>query len=425
MQENKKSSLWNRLKNSFGPGVITGIADDDPSGIATYAQTGAMFGLSQLWLALFSFPFMTAIQEMCGRIGMVTGKGLAGVIKIYYSKKILAVAVLLLAIANIVNIGADLGAMASSLQLIFPIPFWSSLIFLTVITILAEVFVAYPNYVKFLKYLALTVFAYVLAALVVKQDWHTIVLSTIIPHIEFSNAYILNIIAMLGTTISPYLFFWQSDEEVEEEIIHKKIRAMGKGVPKIAISDVAQMRSDTMFGMLISNLITFFIIITSAKTFGTLGIHEVTSAAQVASSLEPIAGHFAALLFTIAILGTGLLAVPVLAGSAAYAIAEALNWEEGLSKRFSQAKGFYLVIIVATIVGVLINMLNVSPITMLYYAAALNGLLAPPLMFLILLIGNNKKILGNFTNGKLSNILGITITVAMGIIAIFFVKSMF
>jgi len=425
MQENKKKSILERFKKSFGPGVVTGIADDDPSGIATYAQTGAIFGLSQLWLALFSFPFMSAIQEMCGRIGMVTGKGLAGVLKIHYSKKILFFSVALLAIANIINIGADLGAMASATQLILPIPFWTALIILTIITILAEVFIPYPNYVKFLKYMALTVFAYVLAAFAVKQDWSSIAIATIIPHIEFSKAYALNIVAMLGTTISPYLFFWQSDEEVEEEIVNHKIRAMGKGVPKINHSDVAQMRSDTITGMFVSNLITFFIIITSAKTFGTLGIHEVTSAAQVASALEPIAGHFASLLFTVAILGTGLLAVPVLAGSAAYALSEAFHWEEGLSKKFSQAKGFYITIIVATIVGVFINFSSISPITMLYYAAALNGVLAPPLMIMILLISNNKKILGEYTNSKTSNILGVIITVLMSIMAIIFLGTMF
>jgi NRAMP (natural resistance-associated macrophage protein)-like metal ion transporter len=427
MQENKKKSMWERIKKSFGPGVVTGIADDDPSGIATYAQTGALFGFSQLWLALFSFPFMSAIQEMCGRIGMVTGTGLAGIIKKYYSKKILFFAVFLLAVANIINIGADLGAMASATQLILPegFPFWLALIILTIVTILAEVFIPYPSYVKFLKYMALTVFAYVITAFMVKQDWGDIAHFTLVPHIQFTKEYALNIVAVIGTTISPYLFFWQADEEVEEEIVQGKIRSMGKGVPKIAHADVNQMRTDTITGMLVSNIITFFIIITSAKVFGSLGIHEVTSAAQLAQSLEPIAGNFASLLFTIAILGTGLLAVPVLAGSAAYALSEAFHWNEGLSKKFSQAKGFYVTIIVATLIGVFINFSSISPITMLYYAAALNGVLAPPLMVLILLIGNNKKILGEYTNSRTSNILGIIITVLMSIMAIIFLGTMF
>ncbi|MFA6608767.1 MAG: divalent metal cation transporter [Candidatus Paceibacterota bacterium] len=416
--------LIRRLKKSIGPGVITGIADDDPSGIATYAQTGAMFGLSQLWLALFSYPFMVAIQEMCGRIGMVTGTGLAGVIKKYYNRKILFSAIALLAITNIINIGADLGAMASAVQLVVPIPFIVALGILTLITTLSEVFIPYPKYVYFLKYLALTVLAYILAAFFVTQDWQKIFFATIIPHFEMSNIFILNITAMLGTTISPYLFFWQADEEVEEELVAGKIRAMGKGVPKITNNDVRQMRTDTAFGMFVSNLVTFFIIITVAGTLGANGVTEITSAAQVASSLEPLAGKFASLLFTLGIVGTGLLAVPVLAGSAAYAISEAFGWEEGLGKKFSHARAFYAVIIIATLVGLLVNLSTIDPIVMLYYAAILNGLLAPPLMILVLLIANNKKILGDKVNGKLGNILGVIITIIMSALTLYFLKSL-
>lgn len=414
-----------RIKKSIGPGVITGIADDDPSGIATYAQTGAMFGFAQLWLALFTYPFMLAIQEMCGRIGMITGKGLAGVIKIHYGQKILFGAVALLAITNIINIGADLGAMASAVQLIIPIPFISALTALTFITILTEVFVPYPTYVRFLKYLALTVFAYIIAAFAIHQDWYTIFKSTITPHIEWTREYILNITAMLGTTISPYLFFWQADEEVEEELLSGKLHAMGKGVPKIGHSDLVQMRTDTAIGMFVSNLVTFFIIITASSTLHNAGITEITSAAQVAESLRPFAGDFAALLFTLGIVGTGLLAVPVLAGSAAYAISEMFGWKEGLGKTFSQAKAFYAVIIGATVIGLLVNVTSINPIAMLYYAAILNGLLAPPLMILILLISNNKKILGNKVNGTVGNVLGIIITCIMSALTLYFLYSLF
>lgn len=417
-------SLIKRFKKSIGPGVITGIADDDPSGIATYSQTGAMFGYSQLWLALFSYPFMVAIQEMCGRIGLVTGTGLAGVIKKHYNKRILFGAISLLLITNIINIGADLGAMASAVQLILPIPFTVSLILLTCITILAEVFVPYPKYVSFLKYLALTVFAYILAAFAIHQDWHQIALATLIPHMEWNPSYILNLTAMLGTTISPYLFFWQADEEVEEELANHKIRAMGRGVPKVTTEDIHQMRTDTATGMLVSNIVTFFIIITAASTLGSQGITSITSAAQVAASLEPFAGSFASLLFTLGIVGTGLLAVPVLAGSAAYAIAEAFNWNEGLGKTFIHAKAFYLVIILATTVGAIVNMSPINPITMLYYAAILNGLLAPPLMILILLIGNNKDILGERTNSFLGNTFGIIITLIMSSLTGYFLFSL-
>ena len=417
-------SILQRFKKSVGPGVITGIADDDPSGIATYSQTGAMFGFAQLWLALFTYPFMIAIQEMCGRIGMVTGTGLAGVIKKHYSRPILFGAIALLAITNIINIGADLGAMAAATQLILPIPFTLCLIILTAITLLAEIFIPYPNYVKFLKYLALTVFAYVIAAFFIQQDWHTILWSTLIPHIEWNKVYILNITAMLGTTISPYLFFWQADEEVEEEVMNGKLRTMGRGVPKVTTADVTQMRTDTAIGMFVSNIITFFIIITAASTLGAHGITNITSAAQVAESLVPFAGQFAGLLFTLGIVGTGLLAVPVLAGSAAYAISEAFGWKEGLGKKFRQAEAFYVVIIIATIVGAIVNLSPINPITMLYYAAILNGLLAPPLMILILLIGNNKKILGDRVNGTLGNIFGIIITCIMSSLTLYFLYTL-
>ncbi len=418
-------NLIGRIKKAIGPGVITGIADDDPSGIATYSQTGAMFGFAQLWLALFTYPFMLAIQEMCGRIGMVTGKGLAGVIKKHYNRPVLFGAIALLAITNTINLGADLGAMASATQLIFPVPFTASLIVLTIITILAEVFIPYRYYVKFLKYLALTVFAYIFAAFAVQQNWYAILWATLIPHIELNSVYILNITAMLGTTISPYLFFWQASEEVEEEVLDGKIRAMGKGVPKVSQAEFSQMRSDTAVGMLVSNVVTFFIIITAASTLGANGITNITSAAQVAESLEPFAGKYASLLFTLGIIGTGLLAVPVLAGSAAYAISEAFGWKEGLGKRFSRARAFYLVIIIATLIGALVNISSINPITMLYYAAILNGLLAPPLMILILLIGNNKDILGKNVNGRWGNILGVIITVIMSALTLYFLYSLF
>ena len=414
-----------RISKSAGPGVITGVADDDPSGITTYAQTGALFGYSQLWLALFSLPFMIAIQEMCGRIGLVTGSGLAQILKRHYSKKILFGAITILAITNIINIGADLGAMSSAVQLILPFSFNYILIFLTLFTILTQVFFPYKTYVIFLKYFALTILAYVVAAFFINQNWHTVFLSTIIPHIEWNRAYLLNITAMLGTTISPYLFFWQASEEVEEQLLNGKLAVMGEGVPNITQNDVSQMRSNTAFGMLISNIITFFIIITAAGTLGKEGLTSVTSAAQVAASLEPLAGKSASLLFTLGIVGTGLLAIPVLAGSAGYAIAEAFGWQEGLGKTFNEAKGFYLIIILSILVGVFVNLSSISPITMLYYAAILNGLLAPILMVLILLIANNKNILGERTNGLLGNILGVTITLVMSFLTLYFLYNLF
>lgn len=404
------------LKNLFrrlGPGFITGAADDDPSGIATYAQSGAQFGYTQLWTAVFSFPFMVVVQEMCGRIGMVTGRGLSGVIREHYSKKVLAVALFLLLIANTINIGADLGAMASAVRLLVDIPFIAVLIGLTVLTLVLEIFVSYPRYAKILKYLTLSLFAYVITALVVHQDWGKIAVSTFIPAFSFTKASVMNFVAILGTTISPYLFFWQADEEVEEEIEHKKIKAMGVGTPKVSKKDLRGMRLDTIVGMFFSNLVMFFIIVTAASTLGVHGITSVETATQAAEALRPLAGDFAFLLFTLGIVGTGLLAVPILAGSASYAIAEAAGWKGGLYRKLADAPGFYGVIIAATLVGLLVNFLGVPPFTMLYYTAILNGFAAPILLVLILTISNNRSVMGKNRNGIVSNVLGVTIAVVM------------
>ena len=413
--------FWKQL----GPGFITGAADDDPSGIATYSQTGAMFGLGQLWIVPFSYPFMVAVQEMCGRIGMVTGKGLAGVIRKHYSKRVLGVAVLLLLITNTINIGADLGAMAAAIQLLVPIPFVSLLFGVTAFSLLMEIFVPYPSYAKFLKYLALALLAYVVTAIAVTDNWGTVFDAMVTPHVELSKNYLLNIAAFLGTTISPYLFFWQADQEVEDELVHGKIRWMGKGIPKVGNRDIKRMRTDTATGMFFSNMITFFIILTVAGTLGAAGITKVDTAADAASALKPIAGNFAFLLFALGILGTGLLAIPVLAGSAGYAVAEAFGWKEGLGKRFGQAPAFYIVIALSTLVGLLVNFSGIGSMTMLYYAAMLNGILAAPLLVVILLIGNNKKILGERTNGFFSNTLGIIITAIMGLVGIATIISLF
>ncbi len=413
------SKILDRLKRSFGPGVITGIADDDPSGIITYSQTGAMFGLGQLWLALYALPFMVTIQEMCGRIGMLTGKGLAALIRLHYARPILYIAVILLLLANTINIGADLGAMAASFGLVFPIPFGVALIGITLFCVLTTVFIPYTTYVKILKWFALSVGAYIIAALSIHHAWGEIFKSLLIPHFSFDKTFLLNMTAMLGTTISPYLFFWQAGEEIEEEVAERKLRFFGRGTPKVTNADINQMRSDTFVGMLVSNIVTFFIIITAASTLHGTGNVDTLTASAIASSLEPFAGSFATILFALGIIGTGLLAVPVLAGSAGYALAESVKASEGLGKTFMQAKYFYAVIIISMLAGALINILGIDPMAMLYYSAAANGILAAPLMVIILLIANNKKILGDNTNGLISNILGWTITIIMGVISIF------
>jgi NRAMP (natural resistance-associated macrophage protein)-like metal ion transporter len=424
-KEEKNDSFLIQLTRSLGPGFITGAADDDPSGIATYSQTGAMFGFSQLWTALFSYPFMTVMQEMCGRIGLVTGKGLSGIIREHYSRKLLYGAVLLLLVANIINIGADLGAMAAALMLLVPAPFFILLIGVTLFMLGLEVYVPYPTYAKVLKYLTLSLLAYIVTAFIIREDWGKIAHSTFVPHISFTKDYVMNIAAILGTTISPYLFFWQADEEVEEEIAQGKIRGMGKGIPKIKSTDVRQMRIDTVLGMFFSQVVMFFIIVTVAATLAISGTHTINTAADAAQALKPVAGNFAFILFALGIIGTGLLAVPVLAGSAGYAFAEALGWKVGLGQRYSQARGFYGIIMVATLIGLLVNFSSIAPMTMLYYAAMLNGVLAPPLMILILFIANNSAILGKRTNSWFSNTLGIIITVLMSVVSLGLLYSLF
>lgn len=398
---------------NLGPGFITGASDDDPSGIGTYSQTGAQFGYSQLWTSVFSFPFMTVVQEMCGRIGIVTGKGLAGVIRKHYSKKILGFAILILVIANTINIGADLGAMAAAGRLVVDIPYIVILLVLTLVTILLEVFVSYRVYAKFLKYLTFALFAYVFTTLIIKQDWTRVLAATFLPSISLSKEYLMNIVAILGTTISPYLFFWQAGEEVEEEVAEKKLYQMGKGIPLVTKSDISTMRIDTVIGMFFSNLVMWFIIVTTASTLNANQIFTIETADQAALALKPLAGDFAFILFTLGILGTGLLAVPVLAGSASYAISEAFGWKEGLYRKFNKAHGFYGVIIAATIIGLLVNFTPIKPFQMLYYTAILNGICAPPLLLLIILIGNNKNIMGSHTNSKFSNLLGLIIMLIM------------
>lgn len=407
----------------FGPGFITGASDDDPSGIGTYAQTGAKFGFHQTWTVIFAFPFMVAVQEMCGRIGLVTGKGLAAVVRSHYGKPVLYSAVLLLTIANVINIGADLGAMAASAQLVFGIPFYLWLGIITVVTLLLVVLFPYRSYVHFLKWLAISLFAYLFTALIVKPDWWAVIGAALSPTIIYSKEFLMNIVAVLGTTISPYLFFWQTSEEVEEKIMHNKITADGKSI--MGKTDVRDMRWDTFIGMFFSNLIAFFIMVTAAATLHANGITSIETADQAALALRPLAGDLAYLLFAVGIIATGLLAVPVLAGSASYAISEVFGWKEGLYRSFHQARAFYLVIICATLVGLVVNVIGIPPFTMLYYTAVLNGIAAPPLIVLILLVANNRKIMGKHVNSWVSNLLGWAIALIMGTAGISLVASLF
>lgn len=415
-----------RFKKWFsvlGPGFITGASDDDPAGIGTYSQTGAMFGYSQTWTALFTFPLMSTIQEMCGRIGLVSGHGLSSLLKKNYPKPLLYFSVFLLVVANIINIGADLGAMAASAQLLVNLPFTFLLILFVVLTLGLQVFVPYRKYASYLKFLTFSLFAYIGVVFVITVDWKDVFTSTIIPSIEFSSAYIFNIVAIFGTTISPYLFFWQAGEEVEEEVKDNKLQRMNFGRPRVTVHDIRKLRADTYAGMFFSNLIMFFIIIATGATLHQNGITSIETANQAALALAPIAGDFASLLFTLGIVGTGLLAVPVLAGSMSYAVAEVFGWREGLSVDFAKARGFYGVIILSTLAGFLLNFIGINPISALYFSAVVNGIIAPFLIFLIIAIGNNKEIMGSKVNGVMSNTVGILTGILMSVFALLLIFS--
>ncbi|MBC7942893.1 divalent metal cation transporter [Candidatus Saccharibacteria bacterium] len=400
---------FSRFLRILGPGVVTGAADDDPSGIATYSQAGAGYGYGFLWAFPIMYPMLLAVQESCSRIGAVTGKGLAAVIKENYSKKLLYMSVALVVIANTVNIGADLGAMAATTQLFVDLPFALLAVMYAVIIILLVVFVSYKKYVKILKWLALALLAYPVTALLVGQNWPEVIRSTftIAPTINADTIYIL--VGILGTTISPYLFFWDTSEVVEEEISSHRLSQTGKD-PRISKRYLRGIRLDNFVGMTLATVTAWFIVMACASVLFKNGITEINTAADAARALEPLvqgfphAGLIAKLIFSIGIIGIGLLAVPVLAGSSSYAISETFGWKEGLYRKFKRAAGFYIVIIVATLVGLAINFLGIDPIKALIFTAVFNGIAAVPLLWMIVRVGNNANIMGPYKNGLVSNI---------------------
>jgi NRAMP (natural resistance-associated macrophage protein)-like metal ion transporter len=389
----------NNIFKNIGPGFVTGAADDDPSGIATYSIAGAQYGYKLAWLALFLWPAMVAIQEMCGRIGMASGRGLAGVIKKYHSKKLLFMAVSLLAVANVINIGADLGIIAASIQMIFGLNFFGWLIFAGILIIAMEIVIPYKKYSGILKWLGLSLVVYVVTAFMVKQDWKAIAWNTFIPQIKFDLNYILTMIGFLGTTISPYLFFWQAAEEIEEEIADGKA-ADFDSKPDISRREIKEMGRDTKIGMLFSNVMTFFIILTTAATLHAHGIVDIETPQQAALALRPLAGNFAYILFAVGTIGIGWQSIPVLAGSVGYAVSEAFGLKEGLSKKFKKAKIFYIIIAWATIIGLVMNLLHINIIKALYYAAVINGIAAVPLIAIIIKLGDDPRIVGRFKTKK-------------------------
>jgi len=401
--------------NTLGPGLTTGAADDDPSGIATYSQAGAQYGFQLLWLSVFTYPFMSIIQEMCARIGLVTGRGLAANIRHNFSKKALYFCTALLFIANTLNIGADLGAMALGAQLIAPkINFAFLVIFFALTSLILQIFTTYAQYSKYLKYLALALFAYIFSALSVNLDWGEVLRHAAIPTIVFSKDQIFLICAILGTTISPYLFFWQTSQEVEEQILNGastiKLRQQST-----TTREVHHMQTDVWLGMFFSNLVMFFIIAACAATLYANGITQINTAADAAIALRPFAGEGAFFLFAVGIIGTGMLGIPVLAGSTSYALSESFGWKFGLYRKLKEAYAFYGVIIVSMIIGLIINFTHLDPIKALIYSAVANGIIAPFIIFFIIKISSNKKVMGERANSPLVSSLG---WVIMGVMAL-------
>jgi len=410
-----RSSLLIKIKKSLsilGPGIITGASDDDPSGIATYSQAGAGFGFATLWTAIITFPLMAAIQEMCARIGVVTQSGLTGTIKKHYPKWIVYVMLAVSFPAITLNIGADIQGMGAVAHMLFPhVPIFAFCLAFTIILMVVIIRYPYEKIAAVLKWLCLVLLLYLAVPYFIKLNWKSVFHHTFVPNIHWDKSYLEILVAILGTTISPYLFFWQATMEAED-IAHAE--------RKIIVNKrfMVKMETDVYGGMLLSNLVMFFVILTTGAVLYTAHITQINTVEDAAKALEPLAGKFTYYLFAIGIIGTGMLAIPVLAGSLSYILTETLGWKGGLDMKFKKAKGFYITIIVSLILGLCMDLLGISPINALIYTAILYGLTSPVMIVIVMLICNNKNIMGKFTNGKLSNILGFLTLVLMTVSAI-------
>lgn len=407
--KNKKNFSYKLIRfwKLLGPGLVTGSSDDDPSGIATYSQAGAAYGLSTLWTALITFPLMAAVQEMCARIGLVTSQGLTGALKTNYSRPVLYLMLLFSFPAIVMNIGADIAGMGAVGNLLFPSidATYFSIVF-TIILLVLIIYLPYQKIAAVLKYLCIVLVVYLIVPFLYKQDWIAVLKGSFIPTINFDKNFISILVGILGTTISPYLFFWQATMEVEEMKHKKKHLVVNKKI-------LHDMKQDVDFGMLFSNIVMFFIILTTGTVLFSGGIHQINTVEQAAQALKPLAGNSAYLFFAIGVIGTGFLAIPVLSGSLSYIITETFGWEQGLDKKFHEAKAFYIVIAVSLILGLSLNYIGISPVKALIYSAILYGMTAPVLIAIILHISNNKKVMGQYTNGKTSNTLGFVTLVVM------------
>jgi NRAMP (natural resistance-associated macrophage protein)-like metal ion transporter len=396
----------------LGPGLVTGASDDDPSGIGTYAVAGASLGFATLWTALITFPMMAVVQFISAKIGLVCGQGLAGILKRHYSPWLLYPAVLGLLIANTINAGADIGAIAAGLNLLVPIPPAVAVVPIALVILAILVWSSYELIARIFKWLTLALLAYIASAFFAHPDLGAVLRGTFVPTLSLDSAFLSTLVAILGTTISPYLFFWQSNQEVEEEkiLLHRRTLRQRKGATDAELKYASW---DVDAGMLASNLVMYFIILGTAATLHQAGKTNVQSAAEAAEALRPLAGSFASALLALGLVGAGFLAVPILTGSAAYAMSEAFGWRNGLDHKPARAKRFYLVIGVSTLIGVLINYVGINPIDALFWTAVINGFLAPPLLVLIMLVANNAKVMGKRTNGLAANVVGWATTAAM------------
>ena len=409
--EPREGNPIKRFFRVLGPGLITGAADDDPSGIATYSIAGASLGFATLWTALVTLPLMSVVQFLCAKIGLVSGMGLAGVLRNHYSRWLLYPAVFLLLIANTINAGTDIGAIAAAFNLFVPIPIAFMIVPIGLLIVALQFWGSYRLITRVFKWLTLALFAYVGAAFLAKPNWGQVIRATFIPQFTFDKTYLVTVVAIFGTTISPYLFFWQASEEVEEEIsMGRKTLREREGA---TFAELREATLDTNVGMFVCNLVFYFVIVAAAATLYLHGKTEIQSATDAARALEPLAGSAAKYLFAAGLVGVGFLAVPVLTGSAAYAVAETFGWECKLDDKPKEAKHFYAVIAASTLVGMLINFVGINPISALFWTAVINGLVSPPLLVIIMLVSNNKRVMGDKVNGAFTNIVGWTAVVAM------------
>jgi NRAMP (natural resistance-associated macrophage protein)-like metal ion transporter len=424
LHKKPKPSSTREILWKLGPGLITGAADDDPSGIATYSQVGAQFGYGMLWIMIFSFPLMAGIQEISARIGRVSGLGIAGNIRLHFPKPFLYAIVFLLLAANIFNLGADIGAMGAAMTLLLP---GSTLLYVVVLgglCVVLQILIPYTSYVKYLKWLTAALFAYVATAIYLHEPSWQAIRATFLPSLSLRGSSLTALIAVLGTTISPYLFFWQASQEVEEVTLNAHESPLKKA-PDQAPAQFQRIKFDTYFGMFLSNLVAFFIILTTAATLHAHGITEIQTADQAARALEPLAGRFAFILFALGILGTGLLAVPVLAGSAAYGVSETFRWTASLEKKPNRALRFYATIGIASLVGLLLNFVHLNPIKALFWSAVLNGVVAGPVMIFMMLLARNPKVMGQFALPAYLRIVGWLTTAVMVLASIGMIATMF